>query len=320
LDETFNPAIGLRTFCVALLEDGKALIAGPAGETRLNHIVRLNADGTVDNTFTSSANLIVRTLAIQPDGKILVGGSFASLGGERRDNIGRLHADGSLDTSFNPGIQGDGVSSFVIQSDGKILVGGLFNMVAGHYRDDLARLNADGTLDTSFNPGTDGYVYALGMQADGRVLVGGRFGTVAGQTRNNIARLNLDGSLDTSFNPGIGAYFSDVNCLVVRDDGGILVGGSFETLGGQPRNSLGLLSGNAPKRPHILSDGSTQVSTEGFKFSFSGIAGSSIVIESSTDLVQWTAIQTNVITGGVGSFTDPAAANSPGRYYRLRVK
>ena len=184
----------------------------------------------------------------------------------------------------------------------------------------LARLNTDGSLDTSFTSAADYFVNTLAVQPDGKILVGGRFGTVAGQTRNNIARLNQDGSLDTSFNPGIGAYFSDVNCLLVRNDGGILVGGSFETLGGQPRNSLGLLKGDAPARPHIIADGSTQLSTEGFKFSFSGIAGSSIVIETSADLKNWTALQTNLVGGGVGSFTDSAAANSPGRYYRLRVK
>jgi uncharacterized delta-60 repeat protein len=323
VDHNFVQALDLYVSCVALQRDGRIVVGGRdgiQGDIPLSRIIRLNTDGTVDNTFNSYANLIVRTLAIQSDEKILVGGSFGSLGGESRNNIGRLNTDGSVDTSFNPGIRGDGVSSLVIQEDGKILVGGLFNMAAGHNCDDLARLNADGTLDNSFNPGTDGDVYTLMLQEDGRVLVGGRFGTVAGQTRNNIARLNRDGTLDTSFNPGIGGVYPSVDCLAISSDRGILVGGSFSTLGGQPRNSLGLLNGNAPAGPRIIADSSTQISTDGFKFNFSGMAGSSIVIESSTDLVQWTSIQTNVITGGVGSFTDPAAANSPGRYYRLRVK
>lgn len=321
VDESYNPGTDLEVSCL-LLQGGKLLLGGwftqVEGQPR-SHIARLNSDGTLDASFNPGADHVVTSLAVQPDGKIIIGGGFNILGGESRSRIARLNPDGSLDTSFNPGTD-NMVSSLALQGDGKILVGGLFSTVGGQYHDHLARLNSDGSPDTSFTSAADYFVNTLAVQPDGKILIGGPFGNVEGQTRNHIARLNRDGSLDTSFNPGIGADFSDVNCFIVRNDGGILVGGSFETLGGQPRNSLGLLKGDAPARPRIIADGSTQISTDGFKFNFSGIAGSSIVIESSTDLVQWTAIQTNVITGGVGSFTDPAAANSPGRYYRLRVK
>src|SRR5690349_390242 len=57
----------------------------------------------------------VSSLAVQADGRILVGGYFTSLGGQNRTNIGRLNADGTLDTSFNLRAI-DGVSTFAVQA------------------------------------------------------------------------------------------------------------------------------------------------------------------------------------------------------------
>src|SRR5437899_2480116 len=142
----------------------------------------------------------VYSLAVQADGKIVVGGTFSTLGGQTRKGIGRVNADGTLDTSFNPGlgvlpVTFGYVDSLVVQADGKIVVGGQFTMLGGQTRINIGRLNADGTLDTSFNPGANYVVTSLGVQADGRILVGGQFFTLSGQSRNNIGRLNADGTL-----------------------------------------------------------------------------------------------------------------------------
>ena len=70
-----------------------------------NHIAGLNTDGSLDTGFNlgTGANGNVRTTALQPDGKILIGGDFTSYNGTARNYIARLNADGSLDTDFNPG-------------------------------------------------------------------------------------------------------------------------------------------------------------------------------------------------------------------------
>jgi uncharacterized delta-60 repeat protein len=75
-----------------------------AGVSR-NRIARLNSDGSLDTTFESSSgpNLQVNTLALQSDGKVLVGGQFTSINGVSRNRIARLNSDGSLDTGFDPG-------------------------------------------------------------------------------------------------------------------------------------------------------------------------------------------------------------------------
>jgi uncharacterized delta-60 repeat protein len=123
--------------------DGKILAAGDfttlggggTGTTTRNYVGRLNADGNLDTSFDPGANEPVYALAVQADGKILVGGNFTTLGGggtgtTTRNYIGRLDADGSLDTSFNPGAN-DTVMALAVQTDGRILVGGGFTTLGG---------------------------------------------------------------------------------------------------------------------------------------------------------------------------------------------
>jgi len=93
----------------------------------------------------------METLALQPDGKVLVGGDFIMIGETPRAGIGRLNADGSVDSSFDPGMEGDGLHTLVVQPDGKILVGGFFTMLGGQARTNIGRLNPDGSVDGAFH-------------------------------------------------------------------------------------------------------------------------------------------------------------------------
>src|SRR6266581_2975485 len=197
------------------------------------------AQSPLPDSFNPGANSVVFSLAVQADGKILVGGGFfTTLGGQSRNYIGRLNADGTLETGFNPGANYL-VNSLAVQADGKIVVGGWFIMLGPQFREYIGRLNANGTLDTSFNPGAGGQVTSLVVQADGKILVGGQFTTLGGQSRNHIGRLNTDGALDTTFNSGADDY---VDSLAVQADGKILVAGNFGELGGQGRNYIGRLN------------------------------------------------------------------------------
>ena len=107
-----------------------------------NYIGRLNPDGTLDATFNPGAGNVVIALAVQADGKIVVGGSFTTLGGGARGNIGRLNPDGTLDATFNPGA-GNVVNALAVQADGKIVVGGLFTTLGGGGRSRIGRLSSD---------------------------------------------------------------------------------------------------------------------------------------------------------------------------------
>jgi uncharacterized delta-60 repeat protein len=161
-------------------------------------LTRLNANGARDAGFEESMGAVgeaptfVYAVAVQSDGKILVGGGFTAFKGANRNGIARLNANGSLDNGFNPGAGTDGsVSSVALQRDGKVLIGGSFTSVNGTNRNNIARLDANGSLDSSFDPGTgaDGIVRSIVLQPDGKVLIGDEFTTVNGVVRLQVARL-----------------------------------------------------------------------------------------------------------------------------------
>ncbi len=182
----------------------------------------------IDEGFDPGANGEVQAIALQADGKIVVGGSFTELGGQPRNRIGRLNADGTLDPSFNPGADAQ-VTALEIQADGKILVGGDFSMLGGQSRTVIGRLNADGSLDTGFNPGANGVIWDFAVQLDNKIIVCGIFTTIAGQARSYIGRLNDNGTIDTTF-AQVGAN-GKVATLELQSDGKILMGGSFTSPG-----------------------------------------------------------------------------------------
>lgn len=244
LDADFNPGSSSWVSSLAVQADGKILVGGEftmlGGESRTS-IGRLNTNGTLDTEFNAGAvggSHSVQCLAVQPDGKILVGGGFTSLAGQSRNRIARLDADGTLDPDFNPGADWF-VYTLAVQPDGKILVGGGFNTIGGQTRRYFARLNSDGTLDSGFNVYANDEVYCVAVQPDGKILLGGLFDSLRGEQREYIARLHTNGLPDASFNPG--ADWT-VLSLLLQTDGKILVGGAFEMLGGRSRSRLGRLN------------------------------------------------------------------------------
>lgn len=191
--------------------------------------------GSLDITFDPGpgANNAVRSVAVQPDGKILIAGAFTGYGGN--DYIARLNPDGTLDPSFNVGTNlNNNLWRIALQIDGKIIIAGDFTMYGATPRSRVARLNADGSLDGTFAPGTgaDGTVYAAAVQGDGKILIGGAFNNYNATLRRYVARLNADGSLDGGFNAGIGFnILYAVDAITIQTDNQILIGGSF-ALGG----------------------------------------------------------------------------------------
>lgn len=230
-----------------LLPDGKILIGGnfnSIGTNSQNLVARINPDGSVDNTFNldSSVKNTVTSIAVQPDGKILIGGySGSSFGGGLAKGIWRVNPNGSLDTSFNAQIGSfESVGTIAVQTDGKILIGGSFTQVNGVTRIKIARLNSDGSVDNAFNPtlGSPGiFVNKIVLQPDGNILVGGGFASVNGSPIANIVRLKPDGTVDTSFNIGNGAN-NTVSSILVTPTGKIYIGGNFSIFKGVSRNSL----------------------------------------------------------------------------------
>jgi uncharacterized delta-60 repeat protein len=238
-----------------LQSDGKILV-GEACAWCPGALVRLDTDGRKDSAFlVSSLAYGPETMAMQEDGKILVGGVFDKIGGQSRTKLARLNPDGTLDPSFTPAIDGP-VRPIAVQADGKILITGIFNSVAGQAHTNLARLNPDGTVDAAFHADVNSWVFWMAQQTDGKIVLGGQFTRVNGQSRVGLARLHPDGTLDHEFSPGV-----DGNGLVysvaIQVDGKILVGGDFTTLGGLSRKNLGRLNNTGPATQSLEFDGST---------------------------------------------------------------
>ncbi|HNW70043.1 MAG TPA: T9SS type A sorting domain-containing protein [Bacteroidales bacterium] len=245
LDTEFDPGTGVNMSieATAIQGDGKIIIGGTFtffnGIIR-QHIARLNTDGSLDTTFNpgTGADSNISSIAIQADGKILIGGFFNVYNGITRNSIARLNPDGSLDPSFDPGTGGNGpVKTIVILNDGKLLAGGCFNTFNGVSRGHIARLNADGSLDEFFDPGTgaDGLINTLALQQNGKIIVTGNFVSFDNRVETNIARLNYDGELDTTFNTGTGTDQGIVTTTVQNDDK-IVIGGLFGVFDGKSRN------------------------------------------------------------------------------------
>lgn len=216
----------LRT--VVRQADGKYMVGG-FFTAPYYHIVRLNSNGTIDNSFVPPTfsqlggddSYVTKILPL-PDGKYLVAGSFSS----PRSGIVRLNADGSLDTTFGfigvPGPDGPlqplgGVFDFELESTGKILVGTQFG---------IQRLNADGTKDRSTFTNSlyapNNLIQGVEVLADGKILACGSFSTPT----NRVVRLNSDGTVDHTFTPPA-TLSSIVFEMEVQSDGKIMIGGTF---------------------------------------------------------------------------------------------
>ncbi len=248
LDATFNPGTGFNAAvdAIAIQPDGKILVGGSFSQyngTAVNHVVRLNTNGTLDATFSIGTGSTggIRTLTLQPDGKILAGGFFTQFSGTPSKYIVRLNADGSIDASFTIGTGFSyTVDAIAVQPDGKVVVGGEFSAFNGVPAENIVRLNSDGTLDPTFITGSgfSGDVYSIHVHANGKIVAGGNFIQYNGTVVNNIARLNPDGTMDATFTGGTGTV-GKIQSLCVQPDGKIVAGGDFILINDREQYRIG---------------------------------------------------------------------------------
>src|SRR5204862_3485 len=176
--DVFDPNANGQISTVLVQPDGKILIGGdfttlsPNGGAPVtrNRIARLNPDGTLDAAFNPHSNGYVNTIALQPDGKILVAGVFSSMGGQSRNRIARLDPVSGLADSFNPNASGmaaiPSVGALAVQADGKVIAGGIFNTIGGQTRNNIARLDGVTGLADSWDPNANNSVNSIVVQAD----------------------------------------------------------------------------------------------------------------------------------------------------------
>ncbi len=292
----------------ALQPDGKIVAAGSSfnGVNYDFAIARYLPNGSLDSTFSDDGKLTlafgadndyIRSVAIQPDGKIVVAGQSQNNGSNTDFALARYLPDGSLDSSFsndgmlivNMGVGNNGANSLALQSDGKIVVAG--SSLTVNFSDfALARLMPDGRLDSSLNGVgflTTGigayhdYGNAVVVQPDGKILVAGY--SVGGYDIFSIVRYLPDGSLDNSFGGSgkrqinVSGYNNRAYSLVLQADNKIIVAGT-----GEEEFALARLLPNGTLDNSFSSDGKV---TTSFGANITFIYGNDVAIDTNGKII-----------------------------------
>ena len=241
---------------VALQSDGKIVVAGTSLMTGSSYdfaVLRYNPNGSLDTSFDGDGKVTTSlsvsddyalSVAIQPDGKVVVAGNSYGTN-ERGFTLVRYQANGSLDTTFDGdgkvtitvGGYKDTPSAVLIQSDGKIVTAG-YSFSDGHANFTLIRFNTNGSLDASFDADgivttsvspSDDAAQAAAIQSDGKIVAAGF--SNGGNNDFALVRYNTDGSLDSLFGGGgivttpIGPSYDIANAITIQPDGKIVVAG-----------------------------------------------------------------------------------------------
>lgn len=243
LDPTFNPSpdrdygVGVNgnVFVSVIQPDGKIILAGTIYEYNnkpVNHIVRINPNGTIDNSFDTGigANGTILALALQPDGKILVGGLFSRFNNIYRGKLVRLNPNGSTDDTFTGNGTGGEVNSIAVQENGGVIVGGDFSSFNGWSSYNLVRLDSLGQIDQNFNVlfgGTNDLVRCIKTKGD-TIYAGGDFTEVGDFNRGKFVKIHPNGQVDSLYfrDEGFDKSVYDIETL---DKGRVLVCGDFSS-------------------------------------------------------------------------------------------
>ncbi len=257
--------------------DGKHVLWGGEfvvdGQAK-GQIVRLNSDGSVDNTFNYCGCLLsnVGNVGLQPDGKLLVGGVLSS-----QAKIIRLNPDGSPDGSFSSsgfgGFQYSEARFVALQPDGKVLVS-INGSTSGYHQGYVARLNPDGSTDAgftliSYDGGRliHGYLRSLALAPAGKLYLAVTVFS-GGTSSTGVRRYNADGTADSTWEAPVFAGGSfpvglDVMSLAIQTDGSLLAGGRFDTVNGVVKTNFVRLmpAGNVDLAfsPPVLSSSVSQI-------------------------------------------------------------
>ena len=329
-DPTFAATVGGSINAVQVLPSGNIVIGGRfryVNDVVRHSIARLLADGTVDETFQPGTGVrnqgepgVVNAIALQSDGKWLIGGQFTSVDGLRRTNVARLYANGAVDPSFDAGaVLGQDnefyVAALAVRPNGKVLVGGHFDPSPFATSRNLVRLHASGSLDVAFNRngrGTDATegaeISKIQVQRDGRILVAGYFRKFNRTARNSLARLQRSGALDTSFDPTGWEAPIEIFDLLIQPDDQILVAGDFNYFDLAP-------TGIARVNPGIMDFKFYAVrrSSSGTFFRFEIPPGTVYKLQRSVDLLDWKPV---VTLSNQTHWTDSSSGTHSKQFYR----
>jgi uncharacterized delta-60 repeat protein len=214
--------------------------------------------GSLDKSFNTGdgADDAIHAITVQPDGKILLGGKFATFNGASHHDIVRLNPDGSVDATFTHDTVGI-VQSIVVQPDGRIFIAG-DSMLKGHPRSRILRLNGDGSVDKSFKYGLkiNFDVRSIVLQPDGHLVAGGSFTLLGANKQERLLRLGPDATPDADFDANVSAP-ATICALALQPDGKIIAAGVFKAFHGAPAGHIIRLNPDGTPDPHFSAGSGT---------------------------------------------------------------
>lgn len=238
---------------IAIQPDGKIIAGGNftlvGGAHARGKLVRLLNDGSPDLDFVAgtASTGIVKCVAVQPNGGIVVGGDFTEFNGKPVKYIARMYPNGLLDQTLDSAVSSFGslgLRGLALQPNGGILFGGDVAAVDGTGASYLARLEADGELDTSFPADhPDDWVWNICIEKSsmGGILCGGDFGAFGMFTRKRIAHLYSDGILSSLCANGVNGSLGAIYAVASQTNRRVMVGGSFTNIAGVARRRIARL-------------------------------------------------------------------------------
>lgn len=265
LDTSFaDPNLDSSVWSIAIQPDGKIIVGGDfqhISAVAKSYVARFNAQGEFDATFANPqlCCLPVRSLALQADGHVLVGGSFSKVGTASHFYFARFSASGAFDSTF-PNVGHDiQAGSVVVAPDDSVYVVDLGG-------ENILKLTASGTAAAGFASAVaDSTIDSIALQPNGKIVIAGIFQAVDGQPRHGVARLNANGSFDSTFaDLHFSANATDPNGYVsgiaAQADGKIVVVGNFTLANAQARNEIArITTGGYVKNALFVQPGASNV-------------------------------------------------------------
>jgi uncharacterized delta-60 repeat protein len=232
IDPGFTPWFGTNGIVthVRLKDDGRLLVVTNGNSTGVAWLDSSGAPAEGPNgLFERYAS--VNSVAVQPDGKLLVGGTFTVINGVRRTTLARLHADGSVDADFDAQLDAPSFVQAITQLPaGEFLIQGYLTRSNQPLSGSMHRFATDGTLmeGDAFHHSYmhfDAWVHDIDHQ--GRLIAGGFFTPTNGGRLGLVSRFTITGGRDPSFDTRQAWSFGGVDFLRVEAQGSVLVGGFF---------------------------------------------------------------------------------------------
>lgn len=234
-DHLFNQRTGANgtVLATAVQSNGRTIIGGEFSRYNYQNafnITRIKADGELDPSFNtgSGTNGNIYTIAIQGNGKILIGGEFTSYNGNKCSNIARLNPDGSYDPTFRYVTANGVVRKIFLDRTGKILIAGDFTRVNGISKTAIARINERGLLDKKFSPDMDetACVYDVKTTFNDKIYLAVNYKNVPELSiESTIIRLNVDGTKDDKFTIPSGLFYQ-INAISLNKHARVVAAGS----------------------------------------------------------------------------------------------